>query len=96
MRIEWTPRALAGFQTQLDYFAEFSLTAADRLTMKMDQAMLTLSTFPRGGAKARKYRTYAIPDTTLVLVYRVLSDHVQIAACVDGRQNWRKSYPVSK
>jgi plasmid stabilization system protein ParE len=96
MRIQWTQKAFTGLQNQLDYFAEYSGAAADRLTMKMDQAMLTISTFPQGGAKARKYRTYAVPDTTLVLVYRVLTDHVEIAACVDGRRNWRKSYPFSK
>ena len=69
--VEWTPESYAGLQSQLAYYAQYSQAAAMRLADKVDEALVTLETLPNSGKERGPYRTYTIPATNIVLIYRV-------------------------
>jgi plasmid stabilization system protein ParE len=75
------------------YAEEFSEAAMAKLIRQLDQAMAALSLFPFAGRNLGRRRKFPIPGTTLVLVYRLRDDVIEITRCFDGRTNWtRHSY----
>ena len=72
------------------YAEEFSQAAMNKLIRQLDQAMAALSLFPFAGRDLGRRRKFPVPGTTLVLVYRLRNEVIEILRCFDGRTNWTR------
>lgn len=79
MRVRWTPSALFSLDQTLGYIAADSPAAADALAAEVRSKAAMLERFPMIGRASviSPYRELLV-GRTLLLVYEILADEVQI------------------
>ena len=90
MRTRWTRPALADLEAIGDFVARDNPNAADRIVMRIVEAVDKLRDHPHLGRSGRiaGTRELVIADTPYVVPYRVVDDDVQILAVIHGARRW--------
>jgi plasmid stabilization system protein ParE len=92
MRLVWTPPAIGDLEAFDDYWTGYAADSAEQVVVKIEAAAAFLVNLPRAGSPlenglARKWR---VPATPYLLVYRALTDRVEILRVYHERMNWRE------
>ena len=91
MRIEWSAHAVADLKHISEYIeADRSLEVADRVSRTIYDTIQTLTSMPNRGRSGRLAgtRELLVHRLPYVVVYRVLSDRVQVLNIVHAAQRW--------
>jgi addiction module RelE/StbE family toxin len=90
MTVRWSPEAAADFDIIIAYLLERNPSAADRLARTIYDAASSLDTFPNRGriGRVEGTRELVLAPLPYILVYRVLSDAVEISRALHGSQRW--------
>jgi toxin ParE1/3/4 len=90
LRVVWLPRAIADFDSQLDYIAKDNPRIATDIGDRIVQHVSHLSEYPEMGRDGRRQKTreLVVPRTPFVIVYRVGSDRLEILRVLHGAQRW--------
>jgi toxin ParE1/3/4 len=94
----WTPNASRNLEEQLEYVADDNLTAADRLSLEVEQQTDLLMEHPMMGrvGRARGTRELVINRTPYVAVYRIRKDSIEIVRLLHGAQLWPPGKPPQR
>ena len=86
MRTRWTRPALADLEAIGDFVARDNPGAAERIVMRVVDAVEMLRDHPHLGRMGRiaGTRELVIPETPYIVPYRVADDDVQILAVIHG------------
>jgi toxin ParE1/3/4 len=86
----WTPNARRNLEEQLEYVADDNHTAADRLSVEVEQQTDILADYPEIGRPGRVSgtREIVINRTPYVAVYRIRKDLIEIVRLLHGAQLW--------
>lgn len=90
MTVRWSPEAAADFDIIIAYLLERNPSAADRIARTIYDAASSLDTFPNRGriGRVEGTRELVLAPLPYILVYRVLSDAVEISRALHGSQRW--------
>ena len=90
MRTRWTRPALADLEGIGDFVAHDNPNAADRIVMRIVEAVEILRDHPHLGRAGRiaGTRELVIPETPYIVPYRVVDDEVQILAVLHAARRW--------
>jgi addiction module RelE/StbE family toxin len=90
MAIRWSPEAAADFDSIIAYLLEQNPSAADRIARTIYSAASSLDTLPNRGRLGRVEGTRELVLSPLpyIVVYRVLTDAVEISRVLHGSQRW--------
>jgi len=90
MTVRWSPEAAADFDSIIAYLLDQSPSTADRIARTIYGAVSSLDTLPNRGRIGRVdgTRELVLVPLPYVVVYRVLSDAVQISRVLHGSQRW--------
>ena len=90
MRTRWTKPALADLEAIGDFVARDYPNAADRIVMRIVEAVEKLRDHPHLGRIGRiaGTRELVIAETPYLVPYRVADDDVQILAVIHGARRW--------
>ncbi len=90
MRVEKSPRAQRDIdETWLHIAKKNSVSVADEWLSRIDECFRKLSIYPRSG-RAREdlgHELRSIPEYPYLILYRVLSDRVQVVRVVHGSRD---------
>lgn len=88
--VEWSDRAIVDLEEIDDYWLQYSETAAEEISLKIEKAATFLATMPRAGPaiRGRAARKWSVPTTRYLLVYRVIDVGIEVLRVHHGRQNW--------
>jgi toxin ParE1/3/4 len=91
-RVVWTPLASGDLEAIDDYLADHSIETAEEVAAKIESAASFLLDVPHAGTpldsqKARKWR---VSGTPYLLVYRPVTDDIEVLRVYHARQNWRE------
>jgi toxin ParE1/3/4 len=95
MTIEWAEGATRQLLAAHAYVAEKNLRAADKLLLRIMQAVRHLGVQPRLGrpGRVRNTRELAILNTPYIVAYRIKEEvSVQILAVFHGRRRWPPNF----
>jgi addiction module RelE/StbE family toxin len=87
MRVKWTTTAKKHLHSIHDYIAADSATYARRLIDRITNRTKQLAAFPESGGRVLEYDDPAIRELfegSYRIIYRVLSDRIDIIAVVHG------------
>ncbi len=89
MSLIWSGAARRDRRMQLDWYAEFSVEAAERMAHKIIAQARLLAQFPYMGHIGTTAGTYhlVIPGTPFLFVYRI-DEAVTILRLLHGSQDW--------
>jgi toxin ParE1/3/4 len=90
LRTRWTRPALADLEGIGDFVAHDNPNAADRIVMRIVEAVEILRDHPHLGRAGRiaGTRELVIPETPYIVPYRVVDDEVQILAVLHAARRW--------
>ena len=90
MRTRWTRPALADLEAIGDFVARDNRGAADRIVMRIVEAVDKLNDHPHLGRPGRiaGIRELVIAETPYIAPYRIVDDDVQILAVIHGARRW--------
>jgi len=91
MRIRWTEPAARDLIHICDYIHEHDApAAARRVAHTIHQGVGSLLQFPRRGRPGRRPNTRELvfPDLSLLAVYRIREEVIEIVRILHGAQNW--------
>jgi toxin ParE1/3/4 len=90
LKIRWLRAALDTRYAQLDYIAQDSPSAAERLDGLIERQIDALADHPFMGREGRveNSREVVITRTPFVAVYRVTESHIEILRILHGAQQW--------
>ena len=90
MQIRWSPAAAEDFVRIIEYVRQENPSAAQRIAKTIYESVGSLKSFPYKGRTGRVEgtRELPLPPHPFVVVYRVLTDIVEIANVVHGAQRW--------
>lgn len=87
--IEWKRRAIFDLIEILDYISQRNPKAADKMEQLINDAVEKLSYSPYSGRMGRVAGTREkIAHPNYIVVYRVLSDKIEIVNVVHARRNY--------
>lgn len=88
MTVLWSQKAYDDLDGIADYLAGLSSEAAENTINRIQEAVLTLADFPNMGTKVDEtgLRRLVVSDTSYVIFYRVLPEHVSIRAIFHASQ----------
>ena len=91
MRIVWTDQAKSDLAAQIRYIATRDREAAQRLRVRVHNAVTSLQDMPRRGrpGTVEDTRELIIPGTPYIAVYGIVADIIEIYHVYHGRQNWQ-------
>ena len=94
MTVEWSPLAVADVKAIHAYIAKDSLVAAERMVVRIKEAVERLADFPPMGRAGRVAgtREFVIPGSSYICAYLIQSDCVHVAAVLHGKQSWPKGF----
>ena len=94
MRIRWLQSARADLRRIAHYIAQDSPTAAERLTVRITEAVAALAEHPLMGRPGRviSTRELVVSGTPYIVAYRVREGVVEILAVIHGAQQWPTSF----
>ena len=86
----WSGKALGDLARIDDFYAPLDPDYADRVGRFAVRAARFLADHPRAGPVVEQaFRKWRVPGTQHVLIYRIVSDGVEILRVHHGRENWR-------
>ena len=90
MRVKWLQVARANLNSEAEYVAQNSPEAAERLVLRIVQAVERLKTHPAMGRPGRVsgMRELVVPGTPFVIPYRVRGDTVEIIRVFHAARRW--------
>jgi toxin ParE1/3/4 len=90
MTVRWSPEAAADFDSIIAYLMEQSPSTAERIAHTIYDAVSSLEIFSNRGRPGRVggTRELVLAPLPYVVVYRVLSDIVEISRVLHGSQRW--------
>jgi len=90
MTLRWSPEAAADFDSIIAYLLEHNPSAADRIARTIYSAISSLDTFPNRGRLGRVEgtRELVLAPLPYIVVYRGLSDAVEISRVLHSSQRW--------
>lgn len=94
MNVRWAKDATRQLAAAHEYVAADNPTAADRLLLRITQAVERLGSHPRVGreGRVRDTRELIIPATPYIVAYRIKGSTVQVLAVLHGKQRWPESF----
>jgi toxin ParE1/3/4 len=95
MTIQWAQDATRQLVAAHAYIAADNPTAADRLLLRITQAVNRLGSHPRVGreGRVRNTRELVIPGTPYIVAYRIKTrTTIQVLAVLHGRRRWPVSF----
>ena len=95
-RCEFAPESRADIQQIYEYVAERSPRNALRLIQRIEERCYLLADYPYLGMARPEfgltYRSFAVPSTGYIIVYRPIEDGVDIHRVYHGSQNFRRLF----
>jgi len=90
MRIRWSPGAAQDLSSIADYIREDNRSAAHRVVRRIYEGAGGLAKFPNLGHIGRVpgTRELPLPNLPYIVIYRVLSDTVEIVSIIHGAQRF--------
>jgi len=90
MKIVWSPRAVRHLTAVGDFIAKDSPEAAQRVAVRILEAIELLADQPHIGRPGRivGIRELVISGTPYIIPYRVRSNRLELIAVFHGRQKW--------
>lgn len=91
MRVEWSAHSVSDLKQISEYIeTDRSLEVANRVSRAIYDSVQGLTSMPNRGRSGRVAgtRELAVDRLPYVIVYRVLSDRVQVLNIVHGAQRW--------
>lgn len=95
MTIQWAKDATRQLVAAHAYVAADNASAADRLLLRIMQAVNLLSSQPRAGreGRVRNTRELVISGTPYIVAYRIKSrSTIQVLAVLHGKRRWPESF----
>jgi toxin ParE1/3/4 len=94
MTIQWAKDATRQLAAAHAYVAADNTHAADRLMLRITQAVKLLGSHPRAGreGRVRNTRELVISGTPYIVVYRIRRSAVQVLAVLHGKRRWPESF----
>ena len=94
MRVRWLRSARADLRRIAHYIAQDNPTAAERLTVRITEAVADLAEHPLMGRPGRviSTRELVVSGTPYIVAYRVREGVVEILAVIHGAQQWPTSF----
>jgi len=88
--VRWSPEAAADFAAIVEYIRKQNPSAAERVSSKIYDGIVSLASFPRKGRPGRTKGTRELVFSPLpyIAVYRVKNGVVEIARVLHGSQRW--------
>jgi len=88
--VKWTSDAITDAQDAWEYVAQDNETAADRLVQTIELAADRLDEFPQMGRKGPEpgTRMLVVARTQYKLIYRALTNEVEILRIIHGARDW--------
>ena len=92
MIVEWSDEAREDFDQAIAYLEVRSPAGADRIALRIFEAVRQLETFPRIAppSRHRGLRQLVVRQTPYLVVYRVEPDRVEIHAIIHAKRKRRK------
>lgn len=87
MKVQWTDVALIEFQAAVDFIDTHNPTAADRLSQRLVDAALSLSTFPRRGREVQPGIHQLSIIYPYLIRYRISGGTVEILSVRHGARH---------
>lgn len=93
MQIRWSPDACTGLLAIAQHIQQDDREAAVRVVKTIYDSAINLNVFPQRGRKGRVAgtRELPLPPLAFIIVYRVLSEAVEIVNIIHGAQLWPKA-----
>jgi len=90
MEVRWSPEAADDLAAIVAYIREDDPSAAQNTANDIYERAGALTTFPHRGrpGRVKGTRELPLPPLPFILVYRVLTDAVQIVNIIHGAQRW--------
>lgn len=90
MQVRWSPAAAEDLLRIIEYVRQENPPAAQRIAKTIYESAGSLKSFPLKGRTGRVEgtRELPLPPLPFVVVYRVLTDIVEIADIIHGAQRW--------
>ena len=92
----FTPEARADFQQIHDYIAQNSPANALRFIDQLEERCLLLADYPYIGIARPEFganhRSFVVPGTRYIIIYRPIDDGVEILHVRHGSQNLRRLF----
>jgi len=94
MRVRWDPKAVDRLEAAGDYIAQDSPNASARVIARILDIADGLAAHPLLGRQGRVTgtREVVVPRTSLIVVYRVRGQIVEILALQHAAQQWPESF----
>jgi len=94
MTIQWAGDATRQLVSAHAYVAADNPAAADRLLLRITEAVSHLSSHPRAGreGRVRNTRELVIPGTPYVVAYRITRNAIEVLAVVHGKRRWPETF----
>jgi toxin ParE1/3/4 len=94
VRIKWLRTALANLDTEAEYIARDSPTAASRVATAIATAVDNLAEFPAMGRPGRVpgTRELVVPNTPYIVPYRVRSNTVEVLRVFHAARKWPSGF----
>ena len=91
---EFTDQAISDLAEIEDYISQDNPQAARRFLQRLRQACFTLADQPHLGRSRPEFgpahRSFVVPGTRYIIIYRPINDRVQIIHVGQGSQNLRR------
>ena len=90
MQLRWSPAAVEDLFRIIEYIQQENPAAAQRIAKTIYESAGSLKSFPNKGRAGRVEgtRELPLPPLPFVVVYRILTDTVEIANVIHGAQKW--------
>ena len=90
MKLVWLARAIEDRDAQIDYVAQDSISAALDVGDRLMEAVARLADYPKMGREGRinGTRELVVGRTSLVVIYRVGAERVEVLRVLHGAQMW--------
>jgi toxin ParE1/3/4 len=95
MTIQWAKDATRQLVAAHAYIAADNQTAADRLLVRITQAVNLVGSHPRAGreGRVRNTRELVVHGTPYIVAYRIKSrSTIQVLAVLHGKRRWPESF----
>ena len=90
MQVRWSPAAAEDLFRIIEYIRQENPPAAQRVAKVIYESAGSLNSFPHKGRTSRVEgtRELPLPPLPFLVVYRILTDIVEIANVIHGAQRW--------
>jgi toxin ParE1/3/4 len=90
LKVNWSAQAGRDADNLWLYIAADNPDAADRVVIRIHEALAMLSEHPKAGRRGRigKTREFVVAGTPYLVVYDVTPDEIEVRRVIHGAQDW--------